>query len=252
MKRLFYLLICVLPFGACSEYQKVLKSEDVSLKYNMAEELYKEGKYQKALRLFEQVVPKYRGKPQAERIMYHYANTYYQLKDYYVASYQFDRFVTSYPKSEKKEEAQFKAAESYYHLSPRYSLDQEDTDKAVEKLQGYINTYAEEGKHLESANKMVIDLRTKKERKAYEIAKQFHHREDYKVAINAFDMYLVDYPGSAFREKALYYKLESQYLLAIGSYDFLVKDRLEQAEEYYRLYKNTIRQKESIWKMRMK
>ncbi|GAA4274651.1 outer membrane protein assembly factor BamD [Aquimarina gracilis] len=222
--------------GSCSEYQKVLKGEDVGAKYKAAEALYKEGKYKKALVLFEQIVPQYRGKPQAERIMYYYADTYYQLEDYYLSGYQFERFAKSYPKSDKKEEASYKGAKSYYFLSPRYTLDQEETTKAIEKLQEFINVYPESEKTKE-ANQLVAELREKKEQKAYEIAKQYHHREDYKVAIAAFDNYLVDYPGSVFREKVLYYKLESEYLLAIGSYERLVKGRLETAQQYYNNYK---------------
>ncbi|MCK8523998.1 outer membrane protein assembly factor BamD [Aquimarina sp. D1M17] len=236
MKRLLYLLICVLFFGSCSEYQKVLREEEVPPKYKMAENLYKEGKYAKALKLFEQIVPQYRGKPQAERIMYYYADTYYQLGDHYLAGYQFERFTKSYPRSEKREEAAFKSAKSYYELSPRYSLDQKETTEAIEKLQAYINEYPESDK-LKDANAMVAELREKKEKKAYEIAKQYHHRENYKVAISAFDNYLVDYPGSIYREKVLYYKLESEYLLAIGSYEDLVKERLEVAQGYYKNYK---------------
>ncbi|WP_299251560.1 outer membrane protein assembly factor BamD [uncultured Aquimarina sp.] len=243
MKRLLFLLIIVLTLGSCSEYQRVLKEEEVGPKYKLAEELYKEGKYKKALRLFEQIVPQFRGKPQAERVMYYYSDTYYNLEDYYLAGYQFERFAKSYPNSEKREEASYKGAKSYYYLSPRYSLDQKETDEALEKLQTYINAFPE-SENLEEANKLVAELRNKKERKAFEIAKQFHHREDYKVAINAFDNYLIDYPGSAFREKALYYKLESQYLLAIGSYEVFVKSRLEVANGYYNNYKKYFKEGE--------
>lgn len=243
MKKLLLLLIGSAFLISCSEYQRVYRNEEIGPKYKMAEELYKAGKYKKALRLFEQVVPSFRGKPQAERVMYYYADTYYQLRDYYVAGYQFERFSKSFPKSEKIEDAAFKGAKSYYELSPRYSLDQTDTDKAIEKLQYYINTYPESEK-LKEANELVATLRNKKERKGYEIAKQYHHRENYKVAIVAFDNFLIDYPGSAFREKALYYKLESEYLLAIGSYENLVKDRLEVAKSYYNNYKKYYKQGE--------
>lgn len=236
MNRLLFLLVFVLFLGSCSEYQKVVRGEDLPAKYKTAEDLYKEGKYKKALRLFEQIVPLYRGKPQAERIMYYYADTYYQLEDFYLSGYQFERYVKSYPNSQKKEEAAYKGAKSYYYLSPRYSLDQEETTKAIEKLQEFINTFPE-SENLKEANTLVTELRNKKERKAYEIAKQYHHREDYKVAISTFDNYLVDYPGSSFKEKVLYYKLESEYLLAIGSYQSLVKERLEVAQDYYNSYK---------------
>ncbi|TPN82106.1 outer membrane protein assembly factor BamD [Aquimarina algicola] len=238
MKKLLILFISVvyLGLGSCSEYQKVLRKDDISPKYKMAEKLYNEKKYKKALRLFEQIVPQFRGKPQAERVMYYYADTYYQLEDYYLSGYQFERFAKSYPKSQKREDASYKAAKSHYYLSPRYSLDQEETDTAIEKLQQFINTYPE-SERLKEANELVAELRDKKEKKAYEIAKRYHHRENYKVAIAAFDNYLVDYPGSAYREKVLYYKLESEYLLAIGSYQNLVEGRLETARSYYNAYK---------------
>ncbi len=236
MRRLLYLLVFVLFLGSCSEYQKVLRGEDAAVKYKMAENLYKEEKYKKALKLFEQAVPQYRGKPQAERIMFYYADTYYQLEDYYLAGYQFERFTKSYPNSDKRKEAAYKGAKSYYHLSPRYSLDQTETTDAIEKLQAYINAYPE-SENLNEANTLVTELREKKEKKAYEIAKQYHHRRNYKVAISAFDNYLIDYPGSIFRERVLYYKLESEYLLAVGSYESLVKERLETAESYYNTYK---------------
>ena len=83
----------------------------------------------------EQVVPVYRGKPQAEKLMFMYSNTYYQLEDYYLSGYQFERFIVSYPKSDSVELASYKSASSYYQLSPRYSLDQTDTYIGLEKLQ---------------------------------------------------------------------------------------------------------------------
>lgn len=245
MKRILFLLFIVIGFSSCSEYQKVLKSEDMSLKYKTAETLYKEGKYKKAVRLFEQVVPSYRGKPQAQRVMYYYADTYYQLGDYHLAGYQFERFAKSYPTSEKKEEAAYKSAKSFYYLSPRYSLDQTDTNKAIEKLQNYINTYPD-SENLKEANEYAAELRIKIEKKYYRIAKQYHHTENYKVAIDAFDNFLVDYPGSPYKEKALFYKFESQYLLAVGSYENLVKDRLVEAQGYYKNFKKYFKEGELV------
>ena len=85
----------------------------------------------------EQLVPAYRGKPQGEKLMFIYANTYYNLEDYYLSGYQFERFTQAYPQSDSVEIAAFKSAKSFYQLSPRYSLDQKDTYKGLEKLQEF-------------------------------------------------------------------------------------------------------------------
>ncbi len=242
MKKLFYILGLLLLGTSCSEYQKIYKSDDIALKNKTAEALYNEGKYKKALKLYEQIVPSYRGKPNAERIMFYYADIYYKLRDHYLAGYQFERFVKSYPKSDKLEEASLKAAKSFYYMSPRYSLDQTDSKKAMQKLQSFINTFPE-SKHVAEANKIIAELRIKLERKYYEIAKQYHHTESYKVAIAAFDNFVIDYPGSSFREKALYYKFDAAYTLAINSLPKLVQERLVVAQGYYnnymKYYKNT-------------
>src|SRR5680860_772783 len=104
MKKGLLLLGVFLMLVSCGEYQKVLKNEDAGAKYTMAEKLYNEAKeennkskYRKALRLFEQIVPQYRGKPQGEKVTYLFADTYYQLKDNYLAGYQFERFTSAYP-----------------------------------------------------------------------------------------------------------------------------------------------------------
>ena len=100
MKATFLLLLSVIVLSSCSNYQKVLSSDDTGKKYALADSLYKQKKYKKALKLFEQIVPVYRGKPQAERLMFLYATTFYELEDFYLAGYQYERFETSYPQSD--------------------------------------------------------------------------------------------------------------------------------------------------------
>ena len=242
MKKRLLLLGIFLILVSCGEYQKILKSEDPGVKYAMAEKLYNEAKeennkskYRKALRLFEQIVPQYRGKPQGEKVTYLFADTYYQLKDSYLAGYQFERFTSAYPNSEKIEEAAFKSAKSYYFLSPRYDLDQTETKKAMAELQKYIDTYPN-GEYLEEANVLATELRVKLEKKAYEIAKQYHHTTNYKSAMVAFTNFISEYPGSPFREAAFYYRFDSAYKLAINSYQQLMEERLNTAKGYYNSY----------------
>lgn len=232
MKIVYTVVVAALLFGGCSPYQKLLKSEDTGEKYHVADSLYNAGKYKKALKLMEQIVPAYRGKPQAEKLMFIYSDTYYQLGDYYIAGYQFERFVTSYPTSQKAEEAAFKAARSFYELSPRYSLDQEDTFTALEKLQEFINTYPDSDR-LKEANTLVAELTTKIEKKRFEVAKQYYHVEDYKAAIKAFDNFILEYAGSVYRAEAYFLRFKAAYDLAVRSLDYLVAERLEEAKKYY-------------------
>lgn len=243
MKHLLYILILLLVLGSCSEYQKALKSEDIALKFQMGDSLYSQGKYEKANKLFAQIVPSYRGKPQAEKLMYLYSNTFYKMKDYHTSAYQFERFVSSYPTSEKVEETSFLSAKSYYMLSPEYSKDQTETKNAIEKLQNFLNMYPE-SEYAAEANKLFKELDFKLEKKAYEIAKQYAliapgYTRDFNAAIKSFDNFIFEFPGSVLREDALFYKFDAAYQQAMNSVENKKVSRLKQAKEYYTSFKKT-------------
>ena len=232
MKKIVSLLIVVVLFCSCSDYQKALKNEDVAAKFEIATKMYEAGKYSKAIRLFEQLAPTYRGKPQAEKLFYMFSQSYYKTKQYYLAGYQFESFVSGYPRSEKVQEAAFLGAYSYSKLAPVYSLDQTDTVKALDKLQAFIDNYPN-SEYIAQANEAVKILSGKLEKKAYENAKGYNTISDYKSALIAFDNFIADYPGTPFKEDALFYKYDSAYQLAINSVPSKMEERLNVAKVAY-------------------
>ena len=236
MRISILVLFAILLFSSCGEYQEVLKETDSAAKYSYAEMLYNEGSYKKALKLMEQIVPVFRGKPQAEKLMFMYANTYYNLGDHYLSGYQFERFVNSYPKSDSLEYAAYLSAESYYHLSPIYSKDQTETRKGLEKLQIFIDNFPNSEYRLD-ANKKVSELRYKLEKKDIEVAKQYlklgEALSTYTNAIAAFDNFISDHPGSVFRKNAFFGRFDAAYQLSLKSVPSKVHARLLIAKEYY-------------------
>lgn len=228
MKNILVILVIVISFSSCSEYQKALKAEDIKVKFLMGDSLYQAGKYAKANRLFEQIIPQYRGKPQAEKLMFLNADASYQMGQYFISAYHFERFVSAYPKSQKIEEARYKSARSYYELSPVYSKDQEDTVVAIEKIQEFINLHPE-STNITEANALVRELDFKLEKKAFETAKQYNRISDFKASIAAVDNFIIDFPGASLREEALFIKYDSAYKLATKSVERKKQDRLETA-----------------------
>jgi len=232
MKKFLALFAFIVFFSSCSEYQKALKSEDISVKFDMATKMYDAKKYGKAIRLFEQIAPAYKGKPQAEKMFYMYSQALYKTNQFYLAGYQFESFASSYPKSEKMEEASFLGAKCFSKLSPVYSLDQVDTYKAIDKLQSFIDVYPD-SKNIEEANIIAKNLREKLEKKAYENAKIYNTISDYKASMVAFDNFIINYPGTPYKEDALFYKLDSAYKLAINSIPAKMEERLINAKAAY-------------------
>ncbi|WP_339837564.1 outer membrane protein assembly factor BamD [uncultured Maribacter sp.] len=241
MRRIFPILLIAIAVQSCSEYQKVLKNDDVKAKYELAEKYYEEADYKRANRLYEQIAPKYVGKPQGERVMFFLSNSYFMRGDFNMAGYQFERFIKSYPKSDKVVEASFLGAKSYYELSPEYSLDQTETDKALLKLQNFINTYAE-SEYFAEANSMAQELTAKKEEKAFQIVKQYNKLGEFnydmlKSAVAASDNFVSDNPGSELREDAMFVKLDALTHMAMNSYESLKEERLKTAKSAYNTLK---------------
>ena len=231
-----FLIFLSLTFS-CNNFQKLLNSEDTLKKYQAAEKYYNDGEYRRALRLLEQIEPKYRGKPQAERVMFFHANSLFQTKRYILSAYKFEDFIKSYPKSEKNQQALFLEAKSYYHESPKYSLDQDDTETALEKFQIFINKFPN-SEYLFEANVLVVELQTKLEKKDFEVSKQYYTIRDYQSAIRSLDNFISEYPGTSFREGAMYYEFLATYEIAINS---VVNKQKERLNELLILYDNIFR-----------
>ena len=203
----------------------------------MAVRLYESKKYAKSLRLFEKIIPKYRGKPQMERIQFMVAQSNFNTSNYNLAGYHFDRFTKNYPKSSKKEEAAFLSAHSYKLASPRFSLDPVDTKKALNAFQSFINTYPTSSR-IEEANNHYKEIRYKLQKKDFEIAKTYYRTAEYdlrnyKAAIQAFDNLLGDYLGSEFKEEALFYRLKAAHDLVLKSTQRKKKERIKDAKKAY-------------------
>jgi outer membrane protein assembly factor BamD len=238
--------------SSCNEYQKMLNNDDMNLKYKAAEEYYSNGEYRRASRLLEQLVPSYRGKPQAERLIFFFADSYFQTKNYYLAAYQFDSFIKSFPKSQKLEEASFLAAKSHYMMSPNYSLDQEETITAIEKIQIFMNNYPQ-SKYTDECNQLINELQTKIEKKEFEVAKQYYTIYDYRAAIKSLDNLIAEFVGTKFREEALYYKFLASYEIAVNSIESKKLQRLNDLKQLHnnivRFYPETLFEEELTKKM---
>ena len=221
------LIVLVLLAGSCkSKFEKLKASNDNAKKYQAAIAYYNKKDYNKALELFGLW---YSALPQAstgrKTLYYYYAYTNYRLKDYTSASYHFKQFADTYPASTRAEECNFMSAYCYYLDSPIYSLDQENTTKAIDKLQLFINLYPK-SERVAEASKLIQNLRDKLERKAYENAKLYLTIGDYQAAVIDFGNVLRDYPDTKYAEEMEYLTIRAQYLYADHS------DRFKQEERF--------------------
>ena len=215
-KTFITIIVLSMMLSSCSQFTKVLNKGTTVEQYELATKLYEDGKYGKALQLFEKIVPAYQGKPQMERIQYMMAHSKFETKLYLESEYYYKRFAKTYPKSSKREEALYMAALSLYKSTPRSSLDQSYSQNAIDAFQKYIDSYPDSDR-VQEANTYINELQYRLEKKEYDIAYQYYHTSNYKAAIVAFDNFLSDNLGTSFKEDALYYKSKAAHDLAINS-----------------------------------
>ncbi len=233
-KKQLTLLAClvavlVITLGSCkSKYEKLKSSNDNAKKYSEAIKLYNKKDYSKALGLFDDLATRYRGRAEAEDLFYYYAYTNYKLRDYTSARYHFKTFADTYPSSARAEECRFMSAYCYYLDSPIFSLDQENTTKAIESLQLFINLYPKSDRVAE-ASKLIQNLRDKLEEKSYANAKLYLTISDYQSAVIAFGNTLRDYPDTKYAEELEFLTIQAQYLYAEHSRELSQEQRYNQA-----------------------
>ncbi|QQL49232.1 outer membrane protein assembly factor BamD [Mucilaginibacter ginkgonis] len=222
----------IITIGSCkSSFEKLKASNDVAKKYQEAVKYYNKKDYSKALVLFEDLTPRYKGREGAEDLFYYYAYANYKLKDYTSARYHFKNFAETYPTSPRAEECRFMSAYCFYLDSPIYSLDQDNTQKAIESLQLFINLYPKSDRVAE-ASKLIENLRFKLEEKAYANAKLYLTISDYQSAVIAFGNALRDYPDTKFAEEMDYLTIEAQYKYAEHSLEYKQEERFGQAIQF--------------------
>ena len=232
----FALCFTTLVFVGCkSKFEKLRNSNNITVKYQEAVKLYEKGKYSKALILFDDLAGKYRGRAEAEDLFYLIANANYKLRDYTSARFHFKNFANTYPNSTRAEECRYMAAYCYYIESPRSTLDQENTRKAIDELQLFVNYYPE-SERAEKAGELIQDLRDKMEKKAFDNAKLYYNMggpDDYRAAVIALENVLRQYPDTKYAEEIEFLMLKSQYLFADNSRAYRQEERFNEAIDYY-------------------
>lgn len=234
---LSFIVVILGSAGCKSRFEKIRLSNDVAKKYQEGIRLYNKKDYSKALILFEGLAQKYRGTAEAEDLNYYYAFTLYRLKDYTTARYKFKEFAETYPASKNAEECRYMGAYCYYLDSPKYSLDQENTYKAIDALQLFINLYPKSDRAVQAAQ-YINNLRNKLEVKAFENAKLYYvlggySIDNYKAAVVALKNAQTEFPDIKYAEEMSLLIIKSQFMYAKNSYPNRQEERYNEAIGYY-------------------
>ena len=194
--------------------------------YARAMKFYENRQWLSAAGLFQELYPLSLGTPRADTILFLFADSYYQNGDYNMAALHFRDYVRRYPNSEHTEDAFFRCIEAVYKTSPDYSLDQSNTNYAIEQIKAFLQAYPD-NKHVEEYNLMLDDLRLKLARKDLEVVKLYYNTDHYEACQIAAKNFFNDYAYSPLMPEAVYYLVLNNYEYARRSTERKKAERLK-------------------------
>ncbi|WP_394355334.1 outer membrane protein assembly factor BamD [Pararhodonellum marinum] len=242
---ILFLLIAMLGFS-CGQFYKLEKSTNWEELYNAANDYYQKGEYNKAIILFDKVLPVIRGSEKSELAEFNYAYSHFHTKRYIEAANYFSNFHSTYNRSPLAEEALFMNAYSLYLDAPDYNLDQTSSKDAVNAIQVFINKFPESDSY-ERAMTMIDDLQKRFEEKAYQEAQMYlkltqglFPGDFYRACIVNFQNFAKRYPDSKYNEELAYQLVEVSSAYGERSVFTKKEERLKEslkfASEFNRKY----------------
>lgn len=244
MNKVFAVILSVFLLQSCSEYAIVVKADDYKRKFEVANKLYDKESFVKASTLYEQVYQRTPKTGEGEISYYRLGLSYYKLEDYFTAAYYLSSFSDKYPNSSKCEETSFLNVICAVKNSPKTSLDQAETQIALNELQLFIYKFPYSSR-LDTCNQIMDKLRLKLDYKDFESLQLYDKTQNYKSAVVVALTYLKDFPKSIYREQAWEILLRNSYLLAINSIEEKKKERIEQTNERYSKF--ALEYPQSVW-----
>lgn len=237
-KILYIIPLLTLIFGSCGEYNKVLKSPDMQVRFDYAKKAYENRKYMQAITLLQDLQMPMRGTENGEDATFLLAMSYFENKDYINSGLYFKQYYQRYPRGKYAELSRFYSGYGYYLDSPDPQLDQTYTLKAIEEFQGFLDYFPKSDK-AGIARNAIFEMQDKLTLKQLQNAQLYYNLgnflgNNYESCIITAKNALKDFPYSKYREDFEMLILKAKYQEAKNSVAEKSEDRYRDViDEYY-------------------
>lgn len=229
------LVVLLMTLVSCNSYNRILKSDDYQAKFNEANRLFDDGKYERCVALFEQVYQRSPRSAEGEVSFYRLGKACYLVEDWYLANYYLSAFPNKFPFSPKVEETTFLAAICSVQNSPEVSLDQHETEVALNDLQNFATRFPF-STYLDTCNQLMDKLRFKLETKDMQTVRLYSKTENYRAASVSAENFISNYPISTYKEEAWVILIRNSYLYTINSIETKLEERITKTKELINIF----------------
>jgi len=221
-------MILILFLMRCASF-KSNELVDIDVQFEKAKILLDKKKYLRAQEEFNDLVIRGTHSDLGDDSQFYLAESYFLNKEYLLAVAEYDRLIRRMGFSPYVEKSRWRVCQSYVKESPKYYKDQTNTQKALSKLQEFIDDYPN-SEFKEEANTQISELRNKLAYKEYATGVLYIKMEEYQSAIMSFEFLIDNYYDTEVLEKG--------HVGIIRCYSLM--DEFNKAESYYNDHSSAI------------
>lgn len=179
----------------------------VDQRFEHAKALFDDEDWLEAISEFTIVTLQFPGSAFADDAQFYLGECRFMRGEYLLAAFEYQTLKRNMPASPLVPEAQYKLALSYYRLSPKSTLDQQYTKKAIEEFQAFVEYYPS-NEHAPDAEARINELNTRLAKKQYETAQLYATMEYYKASLFCYDDVIERYHDTEYAPLAMLGKTE--------------------------------------------
>jgi outer membrane protein assembly factor BamD len=231
-RRWGLIVIGALLLAGCGggDVTKVLSVED---RFAQAKALFDKGNYLEAVNDFTVITLQFQGSAFAADAQFYLGECRFAREEYLLAAFEYSVVKRNYAASPRVADAQFKIGLCFYTLSPRTTLDQTYTKRAIDELQSFVEYYPSHEKAVE-ADAKIKELTARLAQKEYDTARLYRTMEYYRSALFYFDDVIEKYHDTEYAPLSSIGKVE--LLMSRNRY----REAAQESKRFLERYPNSV------------
>jgi len=221
-----FLTATLLTGCASNDGTKITHTQFCKNKFDVAEDLYKKGKYGRVLDKLEEIMSYCAGTGYLEQTSFLLAESYFNLEQWIEARGEYGSFIANFPGSPFAETAEFRKAISSFNMEFRVARDEANTTVAMKDFERYLSNHPDTPLR-DSINYYYGLLVERMAEKEFQTARLYLRMDKPQAAVIYFKEFLETYQQSKRRK-------ESLFLISQAYTDL---DQFESAREYLNIAK---------------
>ncbi len=206
MKKAYLFLVLAVLLGGCSS-KVAMRSLSAEEQFRVAKEKYQKKKYEEARTEFYKLIFNYPGVSFIDSAQFCLAMCYYGQEEFSLAEAEFKKLLGSFPSSELADDAEYFIPLCNYRLSLRPTLDQENTQLAIDGFSNFLNYYPG-SPYVPRAERYLIQAQEKIAEKTYRNGYLYARLERYDAALIYLNEVLDKYHASKWAGRSLFLMAE--------------------------------------------